>query len=436
MIMQLLRHTPAILAVFMAAACSAGNNNGSGGSPGDGEGAGNEGGATTAVATSSQGGSASSFGNTTGTSMQAGCDAGPDEDKDQDGFSINQNDCNDCDPNVNPNAIEVIVDGGMGGGGGVMEPADEDCDGEIDNVAGPCDTGLPFDSTDAMDGARAIELCKTATPESDWGVVSAQWVRANGSPVSTSSVQYGILPNFGPSVAPRAGESVLALSSGTARLPGQAGACTSHACASGAGTPPPGFPQAVPGCDVSSTINDDIGLEVTLKAPSNATGYKFDFKFYSFEYAEYVCTLFNDQFIALVNPAPMGSQNGNISFDSNSNPVSVNIAFFDVCNGCDDFAAYCYTGTCPTAPNPCCPSGGAELMGNGFDNAFGSNFEDAGGTSWLQTTAPIGPGESFSVRYTIWDVQDTAYDSTSVIDNFEWIANGGTVIVGTNPVPE
>ena len=33
----------------------------------------------------------------------------------------------------------------------------------------------------------------------------------------------------------------------------------------------------------------------------------------------------NDQFIALVDPAPKGAINGNISFDSLSNPVSVNV---------------------------------------------------------------------------------------------------------------
>ena len=45
----------------------------------------------------------------------------------------------------------------------------------------------------------------------------------------------------------------------------------------------------------------------------------------------------------------------------------------------NDFAMWC-GGPCPAMPNPYCPSGPAELQGNGFDNAFGSNIEDAGGT--------------------------------------------------------
>ena len=273
-----------------------------------------------------------------------------------------------------------------------------------------------------------------ATSPTDWGVLSAQYVRANGSPTPVNE-RVGILANFGPNVPPRAGDSVLALSSGKARLPGQPGACTSATCSTASpGFAPAGFPQAVPGCNVANNVNDDMGLDVTLRAPTNATGYKFNFKFYSFEYGEWVCTSYNDQFIALVNPAPAGSQNGNISFDSAGNPVSVNIAFFDVCASCADFAQNCFTGTCPSPPNPCCPAGTAELVGNGFDNGFGSG-EDAGGTSWLQTQAPIGGGETFSIRFAIWDTSDSALDSTAIVDAFEWIATGGTVLVETTPAP-
>jgi hypothetical protein len=192
----------------------------------------------------------------------------------------------------------------------------------------------------------------------------------------------------------------------------------------------------VPGCPVATAIHDDIALEVTLRAPTNATGYKFDFKFTSFEFAEYVCTNFNDQFIALVNPPPMGAQNGNISFDSLGNPVSVNIAFFDVCDYPDDFAAFCSGTMCPTEPPNLCSAGGSQLIGTGFDNAFGSNFEDAGGTSWLRTAAPVEGGSAFAIRFAIWDTGDSSYDSTAIIDNFQWIADGGSVLVGTNPVPE
>lgn len=336
------------------------------------------------------------------------CDSAPDEDRDMDGWTKAEGDCNDCDANVNPAAVEVEVTE-PGEDGEIPEPADEDCDGVVDNIPEPCDGALSFDDADPYDAAAAIGLCKVADNPDDSGLVSAQWVRADGTVVMGGSAQHGMLPGFGPNVPPREGSHVLGLSSGFARLPDQAGFCGGISCnGTGAGTPPPGFPQDVPSCAGNTNINDDYALEVTLRAPSNATGFQFDFDFYSYEYPEWVCTSYNDQFIALVEPAPEGSIDGNVSFDAMGNPVSVNIAFFDVCDGC--------------------PLGTGELTGTGFDQ-----FDDAGATSWLSTTAPVEGGAEFTIRFAIWDTGDSSWDSTVLVDNFRWIADGGTVSVGTNP---
>ena len=419
-------------ASFVLISCSAGGTSSSTSNDGGSGGAGVGGtGATGAGANPSSGGGGSSgvFMGTGGSgASQPGCDAAPDEDKDQDGFTITAGDCNDCDANVNPGAIEVVGDEGEGGSGGYV-PADEDCDGNVDNPPATCDDALAVNSSDPMDGARAIELCKVATGPQDWGVVSAQWVRADGTTNITQPAMYGIMPGFGPNVPARAGSSLLGLSSGRARLPGQPDFCGAQSCNDGdftAGVAPPGFPLLV--CNASPTIRDDIGFEVQLRAPTNATGYQFDFRFYSFEFAEYVCTSFNDQFIALVTPPPMNAPNGNISFDMNNNPVSVNLGFFDTCDTCSDWAQNCFMN-CPPAPVPCCPAGNTALQGTGFEF-------DAGATAWLQTTAPIEGGATFSIRYVQWDAGDTALDSTTIIDNFQWIANGGTVNVGTTPIPQ
>jgi hypothetical protein len=359
------------------------------------------------------------------------CDNAPDADGDMDGWTQNEGDCNNCDPNVNPGAVEVIASAAdMDGGPPPM--SDEDCDMQVDEDE-ICDTGLALNDVNPMSGAKAIDICNEVMPgDKKWGVLEAKYVRASGG-FTNPSLQAGILDNFGPNVNVQRGAKLLSLSSGHARLPGDPDECGYSSCSiSGGGAPPPGFPQDVPGCSGLSNINDDVALELKMRAPTNATGYKFLFKFYSIEFPEYVCTAFNDQFIALVTPPPMGSINGNISFDSAKNPVSVNVAFFDVCdpNGIGNFASVC--GGCKPVPNPYCPSGTAELQGNGFDGAWG----DAGGTSWLQTAAPIAPGEEFSIRFAIWDTGDTALDSTVVIDGFEWIATGGTVTVGTGQVPD
>ncbi len=335
------------------------------------------------------------------------CETDPNADADGDGFSVNEGDCNDCDANVNPGAVEVEITE-PDAMGNIPDPADEDCDGLIDNVAPPCDMGLALDSNDPYHAAAAIGLCKTSAGVGDWGIVNAQYTRANGNALN-APLQHGLMGNFGPNMAPLEGDRLLVLSSGRGRIPGQANACGSLTCnGSGASAAPPGFPQDVPACPGSTAINDDIALEVTLRAPTNATGYAFSFDFYSFEYPEWVCTAYNDQFIALVNPPPPGSINGNISFDAMTNPVSVNIAFFEVCAGC--------------------PLGTAELVGTGFDT-----WNDAGATSWLATTAPVDPGQLVTIRFAIWDTGDSAWDSTALIDNFRWIADGGTVTVGTTP---
>src|SRR5262245_11357176 len=56
------------------------------------------------------GGSTASF-NPTGTGGGDGvCTAGMDEDHDADGYTRTAGDCNDCDVNVNPGAVEVATD--------------------------------------------------------------------------------------------------------------------------------------------------------------------------------------------------------------------------------------------------------------------------------------------------------------------------------------
>jgi hypothetical protein len=385
----------------------------------------------------------------TGGANAGECDTKDDEDGDKDGWSKADGDCNDCDVNTNPGAIEIKITTPVGDAG-IPEPADEDCDGMIDNVAPPCDTGLALTDVDPADAAKAIDLCQTTLDkpankkDRTWGVLSSKYVSADGLSPRTPGLQVGLLDKYGMNVKTRLGASMLGLSTGHMRTPGQAGFCIdagsnpSQNCTTGNNGPPPaGFPQAVPGCPAPANlmIGDDIALEVKLRSPTNATGYKFNFKFYSFEYAEWVCTNYNDQFVALVTPPPTGSINGNISFDSGNHPVSVNIAFFDVCDPASlpYFAQHCSGGSCPVAPNPYCPSGKGELLGTGLDGQVA--VLDGGGTSWLQTSAPIKGGDDVSVRFTIWDTGDHNLDSSVLIDAFEWIANGGTIKVGTIKPP-
>ena len=125
----------------------------------------------------------------------------------------------------------------------------------------------------------------------------------------------------------------------------------------------------------------------------------------------------------------MGQLDGNISFDSMGNPVSVNNAFLEVC-GCEG-----------NPPSPCfaggktfsCALGDTDLIGTGF--GFDSAFQDHGSTGWLQTTAPVEPGKEITLRWAVYDSSDGVLDTTTLIDNWKWLATPG-ITVGTNPVPK
>lgn len=369
--------------------------------------------------------------------------ADPNGDMDHDGFSPNQGDCNDCDPNVNPGAIDVL----NANDGGAPTWGDEDCSGTPGDSTKACDQTLALADVDPNDAAKAIELCAKATlTDKKYGVISAAYVRANGTPFASPALQVGIQSAFGANVHVQGGSNMLALSTGHARTVGQVGACNGISCQTNAtGTPPTGFPQDDPACPPTRTIADDVALELQIRVPTNATGYSFSFKFYSFEFPDWVCDKngYNDQFIALVTPPPMGSYvppgspGGNISFDGNMHPVSVNLGFFDACDPATParFATHCRTGggTCPATPTPYCPLGLGDVQGTGFDVWHGTTGP-AGGTRWLSTKAPAKAGEVITVRFAIWDAGNAQFDSTVLIDDFQWIATGA-VTVGTVPVP-
>ena len=432
-----------VFAVAGLVACSANSNN-SGGTNGGAGGAGGQGGPGGATAgaggaqTTGDAGGLFETGPTGAGGGVSNCSSGENDDQDLDGFTPAQGDCNDCDANVNPAAIEVLTDmGGGGTGGGPSGPSDEDCDGLLDDMdpdLDACDDNLPIDGG-PMDGAKAIDLCKVAAGVKEWGVIEAHYVMADGSPPPGGNANFelghGILSAFGPNVNVQRGARMLAVSSGTARQPTDPGYQSVGGFSKGYScTHPQGFPKESPSCGVAVTggCYDSTGLELLIRAPSNANGFKFDFNFYTYEWPGYVCSTFNDFFTAVLMPFPAGQTDGNITFDNFGNPVSVNNAFVESCG-------------CASGP-PClaggktfdCSLGTDGLLGTGFGDDFGGGYYH-GSTSWLATQAPVTPGSVFTIRFVAYDSGDGVLDSTSLVDNFEWLAEAGTT-VGTKPIED
>lgn len=348
----------------------------------------------------------------------------PNLDNDGDGWTGAAGDCNDCTPQMNPGALDWPGN-----------DIDEDCNGKNDDTPMGCDASLSVSSASAIDGAKAMGLCKIQQGES-WGMVKAEYVTADGQPLQNYDPQglgHGILNGFGPNVHPQEGNKMLALSSGTARQPTDPGYQSVAGYDKGYPNPfggpqtgpPPGFPKESTTCSAtfSGEAHDSAAMKVTLRTPTNAKSLHFNLNFYTYEFPVYVCSEYNDFFVALFSPPPAAAPDGNISFDSQGNLISVNAGFLEVCH-----------------PQPAggknfpCALGFTQLAGTGFDiDYFGGPTTNSAATGWLQTTSAVAtPGAEIELLFAIWDAGDGVLDSTILLDNFGFDVNDlGT---STDPV--
>ncbi len=360
------------------------------------------------------GGSSGSF-NPTGVGGGGGivdvpCDNEPGMDGDGDGWTGAEGDCNDCTDLMNPGAYDYAGNN-----------IDEDCDGQQDNTATACDAGLSVVSADAMDAAKAMGLCQPQAGDS-WGVISANYIMVDGSSPAGATFDdgHGILAQFGSGgVNPQEGSAMLVLSSGAARNPTDPGYQAPSGYDKGYSSgPAPGFPVESPSCpDTTFTgeARDSIALRLRIKSPTNAKGLSFNVNFYTFEFPNYICSQYNDFVTAILSPTPTGQTNGNISFDAQGNPLSVNAGFLEVC-----------TPQSAGGKTFECTLGAGQLDGTGF--------EGAAATGWLQTATPLqNPGEEITIEFGAWDSGDGVLDSTGLFDNFEWQLE--ETPTGTEPVP-
>ncbi|MEZ4226607.1 MAG: choice-of-anchor L domain-containing protein [Polyangiaceae bacterium] len=333
-------------------------------------------------------------------------------DHDGDGYAFTEGDCKDCNPLVNPGAYDFPGNG-----------VDDDCSGTVDDEPTGCDVGLPFSTSATNNYAKAIDICRFSTASASgsaktWGVLSDSLVQANGSSACSNTLQRAITSQFGNGNFPKAGQRMAVFSSGTARDSNDPGYVnpSGQVASYNAGTfatPPAGFPKNAAGCPNGSAARDSCGYKLQIRAPTNAQSFAFDFNFFSTEYSEWICTAYNDSFIALYYGALNPFADKNISFDAANNPVSVNVGFFSI----------------PTSPTQ---TSHPLLDGTGFSgycNNYGYSPSGmcGGATNWLTTTAPVSPGEVITLHFSIWDTGDNIWDSTVLIDNFRWSSQTATI---------
>jgi hypothetical protein len=359
-----------------------------------------------------------------GALAMAGCSADGRQDAGAEGLGIGTE-------AVSDDGDEEGTTGGAddGGGGTSGNPGDSDGVESAGDGASPpvkFDFGIPDAPEGSVCGAPNPVTCDHMNND-PWNAIGLNCPggpQVNGSISTTNPAQIYVHtgnlgtyvdPVDGPPFPPREGEKMVFLSSGNASqlLTPMGGNQPSTSYNSSQVTLPAPIqtnnvsatedcidnPGLVGTGDCSNTINaqftqgggprDYAEMRFNVEVPAGTFGFSYDFAFFSVEYPQYYGTIFNDMYIAWLESEQW---TGNISFDEQGAPISLNAGFLD------------YTQS-------------VELQGTGA--------QGHAGTKWLSTQAPVTPGETIEVIFGIFDLSDAILDSMVIIDNFEWNCEGG-----------
>lgn len=145
---------------------------------------------------------------------------------------------------------------------------------------------------------------------------------------------------------------------------------------------------------------DYAELRLKMTVPEWANSLAYDFAFFTVEYPVFYQRIFNDFFVAWLESKKW---TGNISFDKQQNPISLNAGFLDFRDAVNG-----------TPNDPDCKDGckAPEL--------HGSCFRTHAGTNWLTTKVGVTPGEEIELVFAIFDLGDARLDSYVILDNFRW----------------
>jgi len=388
-----------------------------------------------------------------GDGVDNNCNGSVDEDVDMDGDGVTtcQGDCCDSTECSTP----ALVNAGAFDAPG--NNFDDDCNGVVDDGVLLCDQGLPSGSLDAMDYAKAIDLCQTATmADKKWGVISATLTLADGMGTPATKA-HSIRGHYGSGVMPKGGTNMAILSTGAAASVGDTNPDFEDLESGGGNNTSSPYPADFvaanggslpnsPGCPEpdGNTANDPVMLTLTIRVPTNAKSFKLATNFFSSEFPEYTCSPYNDFFVVLLDSAysgaPANPSDKNLAFfqpmgSTMKFPVGVNLAHGDtgLFTQCTNGATGCAFASSPGTISTCTST--TELSGTGLDTPTPFSCDDAalegGGTGWLETSGNVNPGEIIKLRIALWDTSDPYLDSLAVIDGFQWSVDTtqpGTVI--------
>lgn len=328
----------------------------------------------------------------------------PTDDLDQDGFTEEQGDCNDCDADMNPAAAEIIWVDPNG-----SPPRDENCNGLINEAPPTCDDNLALDSEDPMDAAKAIGLCSN--------VISAKWILADGSDIPTDPEKraafhlgHGILSKFGTNNAPHEGKRMLILSSGTARNTNDPGYIYRSFSKGYTSNPTDSAPITGNCGDIPVGLaHDAAGVEFEIQLPSNMEGFALDYHFFTHAWSDSVCSPATDFFTTRLLPS-VPPDNDYLAHQVTSNDP------FEHCN-CPQKP--CLAGSMAISYK--CNGGIDALAGTPFATDLANPGWSHASSGWLQERAYYTErGRKFRIRLSTYDLFDGANDSSVLIDNWHW----------------
>ena len=235
---------------------------------------------------------------------------------------------------------------------------DNDCDGHDRQPAHVCIRWLTAGhDTNAIDYARALDLCEGMSPTKCPTVVSATFTTLSSPTARRITAHMG---TWNALFVPHQGKAMVFLSSGIADddidTPSYRTGDGTDFMKAGVNPDPLTAAKNPNACNPMGSdesmvpANDMVEFDLTIRAPVNAGSFTFDFNFFSEEYPAYVCAGYNDTFLAELTSSqyplsayPAGFQ---IAFDSLGHRVNVNNGFFTDCTSAttanDGFTATCY----------------------------------------------------------------------------------------------